>query len=130
MEGEAALCDAKMDDIFIVPKKKMPKRSSKFGRDKSRGEDRKVARDTTVPQEEVINEVIPSTATHTTSSSTRIKYMSKAQLSEQYTKSEKKRLRSEKQAEIALKKLAVASAQCTTLAALAQEWRKSLLQPR
>ena len=45
MEGEAALCDAKMDDACIVPKKKMPKRSSKFGCSTSRGGNRKVARD-------------------------------------------------------------------------------------
>ena len=128
IEGEVALCDsdAKMDDAFIVPKKNIPKRSKKFGRGKSRGGNKKVARDTTVPQEGT-NEVIPSATTSTCNSSAHAKYLTKAQLPKQYTESKKKRMQSEKEAATALKKLAVVSAQCKSLAAIAQERRKVIV---
>jgi hypothetical protein len=125
LEGEAALCesDAKMDNAFIVPKKNMPKRSSKFGRSKSRSGNKKVPRDTTVPQEGT-NKIIPSATTPTCNSSAHAKYLTKAQLPKQYIESEKKRKQSEKEAATALKKSVVVSAQCKSLAAIAQEQRK------
>ena len=53
--------------------------------------------------------------------------MTKAQLPKQYTESKKKRMQSEKEAATALKKLAVVSAQCKSLAAIAQERRKVIV---
>jgi hypothetical protein len=123
--------DAETEDPLNVPtlpvtNKRMPKTSKKFGRGKTRGGDQKGARATRVPQV-VTTEVIGSNPPSSSNTSVPKKKITKLQLSKQLTKSMNKRKQSEEKAERAQKKLAIATANCKTLAALAQEWRKIIV---
>lgn len=131
VEIEGAVHDAETEDPLNVPtlpvtNKRMPKTSKKFGRGKTRGGDRKGARATRVPQV-VTTEVIGSNPPSSSNTSVPKKKITKLQLSKQLTKSMNKRKQSEEKAERAQKKLAIATANCKTLAALAQERRKIIV---
>ena len=122
VEIEVAVHDAETEDPLNVPtlpvtNKRMPKTSKKFGRGKTRGGDRKVARATRVGFN-------PPSSSNT---SVPKKKITKLQLSKQLTKSMNKRKQSEEKDERAQKKLAIATANCKTLAALAQERRKIIV---
>jgi hypothetical protein len=131
VEIEVAVHDAETEDALNVPtlpvtNKRMPKTSKKFGWGKTRGGDRKVARAARVPQV-VTTKVIGSNPPSSSNTSVPKKKITKLQLSKQLTKSMNKRKQSEEKDERAQKKLAIATANCKTLAALAQERRKIIV---